>query len=163
MNRNTREDSREYLLECLKLRGELHTFLRPGDQIFLVKGERIDKKGRLHSLRILIGHCDNGKISFDDITLLAAVLLDLPMKEAELPVEGSGLVLVERLAHRLFPAGFGCIGKGCPSMDHFNGDNDWTPYLPEDQRRGADGQLCRCHSSEHWHIDGRHALVGYLV
>lgn len=45
-----------------------------------------------------------------------------------------GYALVYDLARRLWPDGFGCIGEGCPSNDHSNGDRDY------------------------WHTDGGYAL-----
>lgn len=38
-----------------------------------------------------------------------------------------GFALVYNLSCVLWPEGFGCIGKGCPSNDHANGDRDYTP------------------------------------
>ena len=37
-----------------------------------------------------------------------------------------GFSLVYDLASYLYPDGFGCIGEGCPSNDHSNGDRDYT-------------------------------------
>jgi len=45
-----------------------------------------------------------------------------------------GFHLVYNLSSRLFPTGFGCIGEGCPSNDHTNGDRD---YLPHQHRDGG--------------------------
>src|SRR5690242_7664671 len=38
-----------------------------------------------------------------------------------------GFHVVYHLARTLWPTGFGCIGKGCRSNDHINGDRDYTP------------------------------------
>jgi hypothetical protein len=39
-----------------------------------------------------------------------------------------GFNLVYNLSRVLFPDGFACIGNGCPSNDHSNGDRDYTPH-----------------------------------
>src|SRR5688572_18838571 len=48
----------------------------------------------------------------------------------------AGFQLVYNLGAALYPTGFGCIGDGCPSNDHSNGDRDYTPhavqYRPEE-------------------------------
>ena len=43
-----------------------------------------------------------------------------------------GFAVVYDLSAKLFPAGFECIGEGCPSNDHSNGDRDYTPHLHSD-------------------------------
>ena len=57
-----------------------------------------------------------------------------------------GVHLVYNLSYALYPDGFGCIGKGCPSNDHSNGDRSYTPHM-----NGA-GYV------GHWHRDGGYAL-----
>lgn len=43
-----------------------------------------------------------------------------------------GFALVYDLSHALFGGGFECIGEGCPSNDHSNGDRDYTPHPHSD-------------------------------
>lgn len=69
----------------------------------------------------------------------------------------AGFHLVYSLGYALWPEGFGCIGKGCQSNDHSNGDRDYTPHATDEERKGADGTLCSCHK-EHWHQSGGYAL-----
>jgi len=40
-----------------------------------------------------------------------------------------GFAAVYELSALMFPDGFGCIGDGCPSNDHVNGDRDYTPHV----------------------------------
>lgn len=68
-----------------------------------------------------------------------------------------GFWAVYQLSYGLFKGGFGCIGEGCPSNDHSNGDRDYTPHMSEADRMGADGELCNCHK-DHMHNDGGYAL-----
>jgi len=39
-----------------------------------------------------------------------------------------GFHLVYNLGYALYPNGYECIGKGCPSNDHANGDRVYTPH-----------------------------------
>lgn len=39
-----------------------------------------------------------------------------------------GFHLVHNLGYVLFPYGFECIGKNCPSNDHSNGDRNYEPH-----------------------------------
>lgn len=39
-----------------------------------------------------------------------------------------GFHLVSQLGMVLYPKGYGCVGEGCPSNDHSNGDRDYTPH-----------------------------------
>ena len=55
-----------------------------------------------------------------------------------------GFALVYDLSRTLNPDGFGCIGKGCPSNDHANGDP--LGYKKHTKR------------AKHWHSDGGYAL-----
>ena len=43
-----------------------------------------------------------------------------------------GFALVYNLSRALWPDGHTCIGEGCPSNDHGNGDRDYTPHLHAD-------------------------------
>lgn len=54
-----------------------------------------------------------------------------------------GFELVYRLGSALYRDGFGCIGEGCQSNDHINGDRNYTPH--------AD-------SAPHWHRNGGYAF-----
>lgn len=73
-----------------------------------------------------------------------------------------GFHLVYELSRCLFPDGFGCIGKGCPSNDHSNGDRDYTPhgaFVPWKAEKKASGLYdVESQSHKHWHRDGGYAL-----
>ena len=56
-----------------------------------------------------------------------------------------GFALVYALSYTLYPNGFGCIGVGCPSNDHNNGDRNYTP--------DASPEIYT-----HWHTSGGYAL-----
>ena len=88
-------------------------------------------------------------------------------KKEALRVRGTGmdmgLHVVSELAHRLYPDGYGCIGEGCPSNDHTNGDRDYTPHGLYDEHgaqenrgpcSGEVADACR----NHWHKSGGSAF-----
>lgn len=78
-----------------------------------------------------------------------------------------GFHLVYAMSSAMFPEGFGCVGEGCPSNDHSNGDRDYTPHNAGEPlsgpmslgnrptfvttRLGPDARV-------HWHRDGGYAI-----
>jgi hypothetical protein len=80
-----------------------------------------------------------------------------------------GFQLVYNLSSVLYPRGFGCIGKDCPSNDHSNSDRDYTPHtlsgmtgkgedvvaigLAQEQDNGP-----KAGGYWHWHRSGGYAL-----
>lgn len=85
-----------------------------------------------------------------------------------LKVNGAGMDMgfhvVYSLSRGMFPDGFGCIGEGCPSNDHVNGDRDYTPHVQQlprwdyDTKAYATDTVPTVVSSGHWHKDGGYAL-----
>lgn len=76
-----------------------------------------------------------------------------------------GFHVAYSLSHALYPDGFGCIGEGCPSNDHSNGDRDYTPHAEQYTADTCPGRPCGTdcdHKSQdgrpHWHNDGGYAL-----
>lgn len=71
-----------------------------------------------------------------------------------------GFAIVYDLGRVLYGSGFGCIGEGCPSNDHSNGDRDYRPHVddcPQDSSEvGTD--IPRLRSYRHWHKDGGYSL-----
>jgi hypothetical protein len=71
-----------------------------------------------------------------------------------------GFEIVYNLSYALYPAGFGCIGKGCPAADHTNGDRDYTPHVDGTPRTSEEVETNipakRAHT--HYHKDGGYAL-----
>lgn len=65
-----------------------------------------------------------------------------------------GFWLIYELSARMWPNGHGCIGEGCPSNDHNNGDRDYTPHgngMAPHRREVTIG-------ADHWHRDSGYAL-----
>lgn len=75
-----------------------------------------------------------------------------------------GFAAVYELSRLLNPSGFGCIGNGCQSNDHSNGDSDYTPHV---QMLREWDSTSGTHTATlvptvvgvgHWHTDGGYAL-----
>lgn len=69
-----------------------------------------------------------------------------------------GFHVVYNLSRVLFPDGHGCIGEGCPSNDHSNGDRDWTPHGGWKPGEPDEAGTVVSVRAEHWHQDGGYAL-----
>lgn len=66
-----------------------------------------------------------------------------------------GFHVVSNLSRVLYPDGFGCVGEGCPSNDHSNGDRDYTLHRNFDPTRTEPNSLF---GYRHWHTAGDYAL-----
>lgn len=49
-------------------------------------------------------------------------------------IRAAEFAVVADLSVALFPDGFECIGKGCPSHEHPRGDSNYAPHLHKDGR-----------------------------
>lgn len=68
-----------------------------------------------------------------------------------------GFHVVYGLSSVLYRGGFGCVGKGCCSNDHGNGDRDYTPHYDGTPRDVSEvGKDLKPYS--HYHKDGGYAL-----
>jgi len=67
-----------------------------------------------------------------------------------------GFAAVYALSRALWPKGFGCIGEGCGSNDHSNGDRNYTPNRNEGITSDKDGNQREVNT--HWHSDGGYIL-----
>jgi hypothetical protein len=145
MNKAEQSAARDRLRETFKPGDTVHTVLR-----------HVSRSGMSRSISVI----DKGH---NDISYLVARALDMRIDQNNggVKVTGCGMDmgfhLVYNLSYVLNKDGFGCIGEGCPSNDHHNGDRDYTPHMNEKDRIGADGKLCNCHAT-HWHKDGGYAL-----
>lgn len=144
----------------------LRALFPPGSTVYTVL-RHVSRSGMSRSISVL--HQDADGIS-DVSYLVARVLGDkLDRERGGVKVRGCGMdmgrSLVYNLSATLHPEGFGCIGEGCPSNDHSNGDRDYTPhsiqYTPETCPGRPCGAGCDHKSGEgrdHWHRYGGYAL-----
>jgi hypothetical protein len=132
-------------------------YLKPGDFVHTVL-RHVSASGM--SRRIDLYKLENGEPHW--LSGLASKALGIRQgKDGALVVGGCGMDMgfhvVYELSARLFPDGFGCIGEGCPSNDHSNGDRDYTPNVLGLQT-GPDGEKIIGGCGSHWHRDGGYAL-----
>ncbi len=117
-----REAARAYLLSVLK----------PGSLVYTVN-THVARSGMSAHIKVQLATTDgilnlSGYVS----TLLGWKWCD----DGSVDVGGCGLDrghhLVYHVSRALFHDKFTCIGNGCPSNDHVNGDRDYTPHKHSD-------------------------------
>jgi len=99
----------------------LRETIKPGDTVFTIL-RHVSASGMSRSISLVVTRADG----IFDITYFVARFLgdNLDQKRGGIKVGGCGMDmgfhLVYGLSRRLFPDGFVCPGKNCPSNDHFN-------------------------------------------
>lgn len=110
----------------------LHENINPGDTVYTIL-RSVARSGMSRRLSVVILTGDG---PWDITGLVARALGDRFQKDGTIRVQGCGMdagfATAYDLASVMFPAGFECIGEGCPSNDHSNGDTDYTPHLHGD-------------------------------
>jgi hypothetical protein len=105
---------------------DLRELLKPGDTVSTIL-RHCSRSGMSRRISLVISTADGIR----DISWLAAKVMDEPIKSRAGYVQDAGIVvggcgmdmgfhLVHNLSSVLFPDGFDCVGKGCPSNDHCN-------------------------------------------
>lgn len=113
---------------------QLGEHLPPGARVTTVL-RHVSRSGMSRSISLMIGD-ENGDPW--DISWLAARagLGKIDQNHGGIKVSGTGMDmgfwLVYNLARTIYPHGHDCIGEGCPSNDHSNGDRDYTPHNHSD-------------------------------
>lgn len=109
------EDAKEKLRELLPVGSVVYTILKHVSRSGMMRviSAYIYPEGSPHCLDDLIETATNMKYNY---------------KHEGIQMSGCGMdmgfALVYGLSYSLYPNGFECIGKGCPSNDHFNGVKD---------------------------------------
>lgn len=123
--------------------------LKPGDTVY-TQLKHVSRSGMQRVIQLLVleiaGH--NGKQTPEPrwIGYTAAKVLQMRYdRDREGIVIGGcgmdmGFALVYDLARTLFPDGFVCVGKHCPSNDHSNGDRNYRPH-----KHTGNGGYALCH------------------
>lgn len=147
-------------------RERLRKMLRPGQTVYTVL-RHVSRSGMMREISL---HAAEGSEVLWLTGLAARAMGERVGKLEGIRASGCGMDmgfhLVYSLSRVLFPEGFGCIGKGCPSNDHSNGDRDYTPHAEQFTADTCPGRPCGdgCdHKSgdgaPHWHSDGGYALL----
>lgn len=126
---------------------KLREWIKPGDTVYTVL-DHVSSSGMSRHIRVVLLSCEGGRTV--DLHPNWAVGKALGLKHAKrhgreqdaLVVGGCGMDmgfhLVHNLGYVLYPDGYDCVGEGCPSNDHSNGDRDYTPH-----RHGEGGYALR--------------------
>ena len=159
-----REDAKAKLREWLKPGDTVHTILRHVSRSGMQReiGVVLLKDGADLHPNYLVAKALGERIGKRDGIVVGGCGMDM------------GFHLVYNLGYVLWPDGFGCIGKGCRSNDHFNEDRDYTLHDSIDEKGGS--HPCYCHADPwpadkpsclhcgcarvaHWHRAGGYALT----
>lgn len=126
---------------------QLREWIKPGDTVYTIL-DHVSSSGMMRAIRVLVPlidrHDDEHKpatVDFRHPNYAVGKALGLRHwkrhghEQDALVMSGCGMdmgfALVYELSRVLFPEGFGCIGRDCPSNDHSNGDRNRTPHYPE--------------------------------
>lgn len=137
----------------------LRGLLKPGDTLW-TKVEHVSRSGMSRSISCYIIRDSEPH----NVSAWVAYAIGATVDRDRLAVKVSGCGMdmgfhvVYNLSRALNPHGVGCIGKGCPSNDHSNGDRSYVVHAGNysDARvvEAAGGQ----HKGDHMHTDGGYAL-----
>lgn len=110
----------------------LQEWIHPGDKVY-TSVTHVSYSGMTRHIKVTAIK-DNEPIH---LSYNVARALDLRLGNNQtVKVSGCGMdmgfALVYDLSHTMFPDGFDCIGSGCPSNDHSNGDRDYEPHNHRD-------------------------------
>ncbi len=99
---------------------KLREWLKPGDPVYTIL-RHVSRSGMQREIGIVTM---NEGSDLHPNYLVAKALGMRQGKRDGIIMGGCGMdmgfALVYELSHALWPQGFGCIGKGCPSNDHSN-------------------------------------------
>ena len=127
----------------------LQDYLKPKTKVF-TSVKHVSRSGMNRSIACYVTTPDG----IYNISHLVARAVEMPFDRdrGAVKIGGCGMdmgfAIVYELSYAMFKDGFGCIGEGCPSNDHSNGDRDYTPHK-------LYGLKPQC---DHWHKDGGYCL-----
>ena len=133
----------------------LRDALKPGDTVYTVI-RHVSRSGMSRSISPIV-HTPTGP---EDMSWAVARVLgaSFDRRNGGVKVGGCGMDmgfhLVHNLGYALWPKGFGCVGEGCPSNDHSNGDRDYTPHGNSMTPYAREVLIGR----DHWHREPGYAL-----
>jgi hypothetical protein len=123
----------------------LNAWVKPGDTLYTILRHRASS-GMSRSISVIAMR--DGQIIDLDYSASRALSIKIDQKNGGLIMRGAGMdmgfQIVYQLGYVLYRDGFGCIGDGCHSNDHSNGDRDYT--------RNSESL------EPHWHRDGGYAF-----
>lgn len=155
----------------------LREWLKPGDTVYTIL-RHVSRSGMQRTIDVV--HFDARGATHDGrqgtplhlgYNIAQALGMSYDRQREGVKVGGCGMDmgfhLVYSLSSALFRDGFGCVGEGCPSNDHSNGDRDYRAHVScEYGCRSTGGRAApdACVHPDlpgqhtHWHRDGGYAL-----
>ena len=107
----------------------LRETLKPGDTVYTVL-RNCSRSGMTRSIDAYVIEDNNPR--WISRFVANATGLNFDERREAVKMGGCGMdmgfALVYELSYTLYPDGFECIGDGCPSNDHSNGDRDYAPH-----------------------------------
>ncbi len=111
----------------------LRGMLKPGDTVFTIL-RHVSRSGMSRSISVVV--MQDGKPFDVSWAVARAGLGTFDRKNDGVKVGGCGMDMGFHLAYNLawvlYGDDFQCVGEGCPSNDHSNGDRDYTPHKHSD-------------------------------
>jgi hypothetical protein len=111
---------------------KLRELLKPGDTLHTVL-RSVSSSGMSRNIDVYL--IRDGEPQWLSSWICKATGMSFNKKRGCIRIGGCGMDMgfniVYELSYRLFPDGFECIGEGCPSNDHYNGDRNYTPHHHE--------------------------------
>lgn len=143
---------------------QLREWLKPGDTVYTIL-RHVSRSGMSREIGVVI--LKDGADLHPNYSTAKAI--DARQGKYDGVVMGGcgmdmGFALVYNLSSALWPDGFGCIGEGCRSNDHSNGDRDFMPHESAQafqgvQERSAGNVTATSKDMPgHWHRSGGYAL-----
>ena len=130
--------------ERLDALARLREWCKPGDTLYTIL-RHVSRSGMQRTIGLVVFR--DGVARHPNYAAGVALGIPVDRQRDGVKVRGCGTDmgynLVYGLSATLFPEGFGCIGEGCPSNDHSNGDRSDVPHSE---------------SAPHWHRDSGYAL-----
>jgi hypothetical protein len=105
----------------------LRTCIRPGDTVYTVL-RHVSRSGMMRWVSVLLVEDNEPRWITYHVARACGWSDDQKRDALKVPGCGTdvGFEVVNNLGGVLFPLGFPCLGKGCPSNDHTNGDRNYT-------------------------------------
>ena len=135
----------------------LRTIVQPGDTLYTVL-RHVSRSGMSRAIDVYLMR-GTGDPHWLSRLVGEATGTAFNDKRECLRVDGCGMDMgfhvVHNLSYALHPDGFGCVGEGCPSNEHSNGDRDYTRHCDGSHTEDCVG----CGSGHsHWHKTGGYSL-----
>lgn len=132
----TRDAKKQSVADSL---ARLRELIKPGDTVH-TQLKSVSRSGMSRVVQVIKIDC-NSERKEPDIFYLGYSVAEVCGYRYDRNHEGikvngcgtdAGFEVVYGLSRELFGDGFDCIGEGCPSNDHSNGDRDYTPHRHSD-------------------------------